>query len=307
MFDLISVGHITIDSISLPGRDTVVVALGGSVAYVSLAARFLDATVSVISKVGMAFKEEYLEQLRKNAVDLSGLMKVENAETTRFRLKYDDYLSKRELYLDTMAPPITIEDLPEHLTAKVIHVAPVAGEIAYETVDKLRKYARKLSLDPQGFLRAFNKKGRVTLNSPADKRILELVDIYKSSSDEVKALTGLSNLKSAINTIHGFGVETVIITLGNKGAMLSFDETIYMIPAYRSKNIVDPTGAGDVFIGAFLAEYILGKSVLWGAYVGSAAASLAIEVAGSLFSSTQTDIRQRAYALYKERDSTNQV
>jgi sugar/nucleoside kinase (ribokinase family) len=247
----------------------------------------------------MDFKEEYLEQLRKNAVDLSGLMKVENAETTRFRLKYDDYLSKRELYLDTMAPPITIEDLPEHLTAKVIHVAPVAGEIAYETVDKLRKYARKLSLDPQGFLRAFNKRGRVTLNSPADKRILELVDIYKSSSDEVKALTGLSNLKSAINTIHGFGVETVIITLGNKGAMLSFDETIYMIPAYRSKNIVDPTGAGDVFIGAFLAEYILGKSVLWGAYVGSAAASLAIQVLKQIFVKEHMPFTKKEIVLIK--------
>lgn len=300
MFDIISVGHFSIDSIFLPDRHMPFVVLGGSVAYVSFAARHLNATVSVISKVGDDFPKAYMWWLGQEGIDLSGVVKVENAQTTRFELKYTNDLSNRNLRLKNKAPSITVEDLPKSLKAKAIHIAPIAGEITYEVAKKLKNCADLLSLDPQGLVRKFDENGNVTYGSLVDKRILELVDIYKSSLNEIKAVTSISRLESAVKAVHDHGVKTVIVTLGTKGAVLSVEKTIYDIPAYKSEKIVDPTGAGDAFIGGFLAEYIRGENSLWCACVGSAAASLVVEAAGPTFFGDKTEIYRRARVLYEK-------
>lgn len=300
MFDIVSVGHFAIDSIFLPDRNTPFIVLGGSVAYASFAARRLDASVSVVSKVGNDFPKAYLWWLEQEGVNLSGIVMAQNAQTTRFELKYSNNLSNRELRLKSKAPPITVDDLPKSLKAKTIHIAPIAGEVTYKVAKKLRSCAQWLSLDPQGLVRSFDEKGNVIRGSLTDKCMLELIDIYKSSSDEIKAVTGMSTQKSAIKAVHDYGVETVIVTLGMKGAVLSVEETVYKIPAYKSKKVVDPTGAGDVFIGGFLVEYVRGENLLWCACVGSAAASLVVEAAGPTFLGEKAEIYRRARVLYEK-------
>ena len=300
MFDIVLVGHFAVDSIFLPDRNTPFIVLGGSVAYVSFAARRLDANVSVVSKVGGDFPKAYLWWLEQEGIDLSGVVKIENAHSTRFELKYSNNLSNRKLRLKSKAPSIAVDDLPKSLKAKTIHIAPIAGEVTYEVAKKLRSCAQWLSLDPQGLVRSFDEKGNVIRGALTDKRVLELIDIYKSSLNEIKAVTGVSTQKSAIKAVHDYGVETVIVTLGMKGAVLSVEETVYKIPAYKSKKVVDPTGAGDVFIGGFLAEYIRDENLLWCACVGSAAASLVVEAAGPTFLGEKAEIYQRARVLYEK-------
>jgi sugar/nucleoside kinase (ribokinase family) len=300
VLDFISVGHFAIDHIFLPNNRMPFVVLGGSVAYFSFAARQLNATVSVVSKVGDDFPSAYLWWLEQEGIDLSGVVKVESASTTRFELKYSRNLSNRKLRLKNKAPTITVSDLPKRLRAKTIHVAPVAGEVSYKVVKKLKNCADLLSLDPQGLVRKFDQKGNVTLRSVKNKQILELVDVYKSSLKEIKALTGVSKLNSALKSVHSYGVETVIVTLGVKGAVLSVEGAIYDIPAYKSKKIVDPTGAGDVFVGGFLAEYVRGENSLWCACVGSAAASVVVEAAGPTFFGDKAEIYRRAHMLYEK-------
>lgn len=297
MFDVVSVGHFTIDSISLPDKHMPFVILGGSVAYVSLTARCLDANVSLVSKVGGDFPEAYSSWLEQEGIDLSGVVNVEGAQTTRFELKYSSELLNRKLRLKCRAPPITVEDIPKSLKAKTIHIAPIAGEITYEVAEKLRSCCEWLSLDPQGLVRKFDEKGSLTRGSLTNNHILELIDIYKSSYDEIKAATDLSNLESAIKAVHECGVNIVIVTFGIKGAVLSVEETVYNIPAYKSEKFVDPTGAGDVFIGGFLAEYARGESLLWCASVGSAAASLVVEAPGLTSFGNKTEIYRRAHVL----------
>ena len=297
MFDIVSVGHFAIDSIFLPDKNMPFIVLGGSVAYASFVARRLDAIVSVVSKVGGDFPKAYLWWLEQEGVNLSGIVKAQNAQTTRFELKYTNNLSTRKLRLKSKAPPITIDDLPKSLKAKTIHIAPIAGEVTHELVKKLRSCAQWLSFDPQGLVRSFDEKGNVICGSLTDKRVLELVDIYKSSLNEIKAVTGMATQKSAMKAVHDYGVETVIVTLGMRGAVLSVEENVYRIPACKSKKVVDPTGAGDVFIGGFLAEYIRGENLLWCACVGSAAASLVVEAAGPTFFGDKAEIYQRARVL----------
>ena len=154
---------------------------------------------------------------------------------------------------------------------------PLHNEIPYEVVEHLKGCADILSLDPQGLLRSFDEAGNVTENACVDNRIFSLINIYKSSQNEIFALTGESELKPAIKAIHDVGVETVIVTMGAKGSVLSVEGAQYNIEACPSQVLVDPTGAGDVFIGGFLAEYLRQKESLWCASVGSAAASCVVE------------------------------
>lgn len=300
MFDIVSVGHFCIDSIYLPKRNTPFVVLGGPVAYVSLAARRLNTKVAVISKVGEDFPEAYRWWLREENIDLSNIVKVEGAQTTRYELRYENDLSNRRLNLKAKAPPIMVEDLPQTLKADVIHLAPIVDEIPYEVAEKLRSYTDVLSLDPQGLVRSFDGEGNVTLAPLKDKRILGLIDIYKSSLDEAKAVTGQSNLESAMDAIQKFGAKTVIVTLGSEGAVVSIGNTTYRIPACKPEKIVDLTGAGDAFIGGFLAEYVYGENYLRCACVGSASASMVVEGIGPTFLGDKAEVYRRARQLYEK-------
>jgi len=299
-FDVAAVGHFTIDSIRLPSRSAPFVVLGGSVTYVSFVTKRLGATVSIVSKVGGDFPEAYMWWLREEGIDLSGVTKLANEQTTRFDLEYSKDLSGRKLKLKSKAAPISLSNLPKSLHATAVHIAPIAGEISYKVVEQLKSRAEILSLDPQGLLRRFDKAGNVTSRAPVDKRLFSLINIYKSSLGEINALTGHSDLKSAIKAVHDFGVDTVIVTLGAKGAVLSVMGTLYNIPACNSRVLVDPTGAGDAFIGGFLTEYIHQKDSLWCACVGSAASSLVLEGIGPTFFGEKEEIYQRAQSIYEK-------
>jgi len=298
--DITVVGHFSIDSISLPSRSHPFVILGGSVTYVSLVTKRLEGTVSIISKVGGDFPEAYIWWLRQEGIDLSGVIKLENERTTRFELEYSKDLSNRTLRLENRTSPINLSDLPNSLRARAVHIAPIAGEISCEVVEHLKGCTEVTSLDPQGLLRSFDEAGNVTYGSPIDKRLLSLINIYKSSQDEISIMTGHSDLNSAIKALHDFGVEAVLATLGVKGAVLSIEETLYRIPACDSAKVVDPTGAGDVFMGGFLAEYIHQKDSLWCACVGSAAASLVVEGLGPTFFGEKEEIYRRARSIYEK-------
>lgn len=291
------VGHLSIDSIILPTNQKPYVILGGSASYASLSAQRLGANVSIITKIGGDFPQAYLWWLKQEDVDVSSAKKIEESCTTRFELKYSEDLSDRVLRLLSKAPLITVDDMPKALRAKAVHIAPITNEVEYEVVEKMHKCADFLSLDPQGFLRIFDENGSVSYGLLGNKNVLEFVDIFKSSVEEIKFATGISDVNSAIKSIHDFGVKIVITTMGVKGAVLSIEGATYNVPACIPEKIVDPTGAGDVFIGAFLTEYIKGEDSMWCACVGSAAASIAVENVGPTFPNNVAEIYRRANAL----------
>jgi sugar/nucleoside kinase (ribokinase family) len=298
MFDLVTVGHFAIDQIFSPKIATSKSTLGGSPTYVSLAAKKLGAKVSVISKVGGDFPSRYIEWLKANGVDLSGLKYVKEASTTRFFLKYEK--QRRRLQLKNRAPPIYPKDVSSSLQAKAIHVAPIANELSQGVIDKLRELTTILSLDPQGFVRKFDEQGNVRLGKWEDLKILQQIDIYKSSLNEIKAVTGLTDFRRAVQKIHGYGAKIIVVTKGMRGATLFFNEEFYEIPACKPKIVQDVTGAGDAFIGAFLAEYIQGKDPVWCVCVGSASASFVVEGFGPTVFGEKEETYKRAIRIYEK-------
>jgi len=299
--DVAVVGHFSNDCLKLPSRAEPYAIMGGAVAYVSLVTKRLGGSVAVVSKVGSDFPDAYLQQLISEGVDASSIVKVPNEETTSFELVYNVDLSSRTLRLRRQGSPITVADLPISLHAKAVHIAPIAGEISYDVVKRLRDGGDCLSIDPQGMTRRFDTYGNVTSSIEMDKRLLGLVDVYKSSFDEVKVLTGHSGLEGAVRAVHALGPKIVIVTMGGEGSVLSAKDEIYSVPVYCSDKVVDPTGAGDVFIGAFLTEYVrCGQDPFWCACVGSAAASLVIEGVGTTFFGEKKEIYHRAHSVFSK-------
>ena len=300
MFDVVTVGHFAIDTIHLPSLALPKQALGGPPTYVSVAAAKLGAKVSVVSKVGEDFSNNYIEWLKNNRVDLSGLRQIKGASTTQFIIKYRKNGS-RKMQLKAKAPSIIADDLSSNFQAKAVHVAPIAGELSEETVTELRKAAGILSLDPQGFVRSFDAEGNVSLKRWEARAVLEQANVFKSSLNELEAITRTNELTVAMRKISDYGVKVVIVTRGKRGSTLLFDGKVFNVSAYKSKCIIDPTGAGDAFSGAFLAEYVRRKDPLWCVCVGSASASFVIEGIGSERFGEREETYERAREIYEKQ------
>ncbi len=296
-FDIVTVGHFVMDLINSPRITQPRTSLGGPPAFVSLAASKLGVRVGVISKVGKDFQKS-LAWLRENNVDVSQVHVVEDALTTSFVLTYSD--RGRRLRLRSKAPQIELSDIPASLHAKAIHVAPVAGELSTEIVPTLKEKTRVLSIDPQGLLREFGEAGRVRLKTLADAGFLRHCDIFKSSLQEARALTGHSKLVASIGKIREYGVNTILVTMGKNGTLAYLGDEVYHVPPCKPRVFKDPTGAGDAFMGGFLAEFTRGREPLWSCCVGSAAASFVVEEVGSKRFGERSEVYERATEIYEK-------
>jgi len=296
MFDIVTVGHFAVDLITSPRINKPKPTLGGPPTYVSLAAIALGAKVSVISKVGGDFPAEYIRWLKSRGVNLSTVTVIEDAKTTRFRIDYTN--GERTLKLESRAPSIGAKDMPDDLKARAVQVSPIANEVSSGVISKARDLADTLSIDPQGLVRSFREDGTVYLTGMREPEILGKADIYKSSMDEVRVITQQTDLGRAVRRIHKYGVRIVMVTMGRRGSLLSIDGRMHQVPTYEPREVVDMTGAGDAFIGAFLAEYVKGEEPLWCACVGSASASILIENIGPSNFGGKDEIYERAGKLY---------
>jgi len=129
---------------------------------------------------------------------------------------------------------------------------------------------------------------------------LQHCDIVKASLQEVKALTGCSKLLASVDKIREQGVQMILVTMGNRGALAWFGEELYHIPACKPKAVKDPTGAGDAFAGGFLAKYTRGREPGWCCCVGSAASSFVVEKVGSRRFGEKAEVYERATEIYEK-------
>ena len=96
---------------------------------------------------------------------------------------------------------------------------------------------------------------------------------------EAKLLTSQSNLIMAAKNILDMGPKYVIVKKGEHGSMMcDFSGQMFLLPAYPTSVVIDPTGAGDSFAGGmigFLAkmgtvDYItLRKAMVYGTVMSS--------------------------------------
>jgi ribokinase len=124
---------------------------------------------------------------------------------------------------------------------------------------------------------------RVILNpAPAQSipdSLLADVDILVPNESELELLTGMpvtdtASTEAATKILLEKGVKSVIVTLGEKGALLVKSEKTELIPTF-SVDVVDTTAAGDAFIGGLSAALLKGKPLEEAVRYGNASGALA--------------------------------
>jgi sugar/nucleoside kinase (ribokinase family) len=84
------------------------------------------------------------------------------------------------------------------------------------------------------------------------RRLLQRIDGLVLNDSEAKLLTGMDNLVQAGREVRAMGPAFVVIKKGEHGAMFFSEHETYVLPAYPTPTVVDPTGAGDSFAGGMM-------------------------------------------------------
>ncbi len=120
---------------------------------------------------------------------------------------------------------------------------------------------------------------------PLPPALLSLVDVLVLNESETALLTGLPvdsrpQVEAAAAALRESGVGVVILTLGERGALLAQTESTQAFPAFMV-TVVDTTAAGDAFMGGLAVALAEGKSLAEGTRWGNAAGALAATQLGA--------------------------
>jgi ribokinase len=137
---------------------------------------------------------------------------------------------------------------------------------------------------------AAKKRGWLVILNPAPARkvpaeILAHVDILIPNETEAALLAGhpvssLAEAAQAANKLRGLGANTVVITMGSRGALCVTAEATEHIPPVPV-TAVDSTAAGDAFIGAIACTLAEGKPLATSLRLAAVVAALSVTRSGA--------------------------
>jgi 2-dehydro-3-deoxygluconokinase len=174
------------------------------------------------------------------------------SQVTEAELPLDRIASARVLHMSGISQAIS-ESCADAGFAAIRHARANGTFVSYDTNLRLRLWP----LD----------RARAVIHAAA-----ALADIARPALDDAQQLTGLDRPEEVCDFYLGLGSRIVALTMGKAGTMVATREHRHVIPA-RPVQAVDATGAGDMFDGAFLAEWLLhGDPFRAAAYANAAAA-----------------------------------
>lgn len=293
---LVAVGSIGLDTIETPqGRGADL--LGGSVSYACAAASFFCRT-GMVGVVGTDFPARYVRLYDRFGINTQGLQRVKG-RTFRWSGVYElDMNSRRTLATELNVFASFSPELPEaYRSAPFFLLGNISPELQLHVLEQARR-PRFVVADTMD----------LWINT-ARRPLMELirrVDLLMLNDSEARLITGQNNLRTCAARILEWGPRYVVIKKGEHGAILVGRGGLALIPAYPVDRVLDPTGAGDTFAGAFLGALARGRlttdAALRSALVyGSVVASFGVEAfsLGRLSSLTRPEIEQRRRALRK--------
>lgn len=93
---------------------------------------------------------------------------------------------------------------------------------------------------------------------PGTEALLREIDVIVTAQEFPEALTGQAGIGRALRTLQdSFQAPVVCTTLGEDGSLALVGTTEIRTPGF-AVDVVDTTGAGDVFRGGFIAAWLLG-------------------------------------------------
>ena len=302
MFDIAALGELLIDftqaGVSENGMRLFEQNPGGGVPNAMAAAAKLGARTAFIGKVGNDMHGAFLKQaLEGVGVGTDGLVFADDVFTTLAFVSLTDgeraFSFARKPGADTCLKTEEI-DMSLVTGAKVFHISSLSltdepARTATRDALKAAKAAGVLvSYDPNYRASIWRDEAAAVAGM---RSVLPYVDILKVSDEETALLSGHAAPEAALKAFNGMGVRCAMVTLGKDGALVGVGGKTAAVPAFPVAKIVDTTGAGDAFMGGFLAAFLSGGSELAAltleraaayARVGCATASLATQKRGGI-------------------------
>ena len=163
-------------------------------------------------------------------------------------------------------PPIEWNEELESVieSADVLHLDGTNWENAYSAIKIAKKHGVTVSLDGCS-MQKDNEK---------NIRLASLADILIMNSKYPLRVTGMDNYIDALLEISTWGPKIVAATLGDKGSLVVKEGKVIPYGAYKEENVVDTTGCGDVFHGAFISAWLESKDLDYAIRFASATSSL---------------------------------
>ncbi|MDA3900392.1 MAG: PfkB family carbohydrate kinase [Spirochaetes bacterium] len=146
---------------------------------------------------------------------------------------------------------------------KFLHLDGYWPETAVTTAKKAKEEGIVVTLDPSSTL----------IGSPYCDSLLDLVDYVVPGYNFASGLTGKSDVREMCTSIYRPTMKAVVVTWGNKGVFTYDGELFVNYPGF-DVDVVDTTGAGDVFHGALLVGLSRGYTLEQNCRLGNAAAAL---------------------------------
>lgn len=262
------VGSTALDSIKTPRRENPRL-LGGSASHAAVAASFF-APVKLVGVVGEDFPKRYLALYRRHRVDLEGLQ-IAAGKTFHWAGEYEINMNNRRTLktelgvFESFSP-----DLPEpYRRTPFVLLANIAPALQHRVLDQMRR-PKVIVADTMD----------LWLNVALDDllKLLRRIDVFVLNDSEARQLTKEDNVIRAAKKIHRLGPKYVIVKKGEHGAILSSPGGLFVSPAFPLSEVVDPTGAGDSFVGGLIGylasrngalETHLKRGMIYGSVVAS--------------------------------------
>jgi len=232
---------------------------GGKGANQAVAAAKLGASVVMVSKVGDdMLGEGVVRNFEVMGVETKRVQSVSGQSTGTATIlvnKEGDNLILIVKGANGNLEPADVEAAAEDLRAcdLILLQLEVPLETVYATLAFGKRHGVRTALNPAPAVRALDmdKARLASFLTPNETELAILTGMPVESEDEIAA---------AARSLLARGLETVIVTLGARGALLATSHGLKRIAPVRVEAI-DSTGAGDAFIGSFARYYAAGLPV----------------------------------------------
>jgi sugar/nucleoside kinase (ribokinase family) len=246
------VGSTALDSIKTPKAENPRL-LGGSASHAAVAASFFS-PVKLVGVVGDDFPKRYIQLYKRHRIDLEGLQ-ILRGKTFHWSGEYEINMNNRRTLLTELGVFETFTPtLPKaHQSAAFVLLANIAPSLQSHVLDQMQrpKFVAADTMD-------------LWLNiALADLiKLIKRLDCFVLNDSEAHQLTKEDNVFGALKKIHKMGPKYVIIKKGSHGSLLSGPKGIFICPAYPLHSVVDPTGAGDSFVGGMMGYLATAKGAI---------------------------------------------
>jgi len=262
------VGSTALDSIKTPTSENPKL-LGGSASHAAVAASFFG-PVRLVGVVGDDFPKRYVKLYERHGIDLSGLQMLPG-KTFHWSGEYELNMDNRRTLLTELGVFETFTPtLPKtHQSSPYVLLANIAPSLQSHVLDQMRR-PKFIVADTMDLWLNIALKDLLAL--------IKRVDAFVLNESEAHQLTEKNNMLHAAREIHKLGPKYVIIKKGHHGAMLSGPGGLFLAPAYPLDCVLDPTGAGDSFVGGMMGylaatsgpvEKKLRRAMIYGSVVAS--------------------------------------